>query len=352
MRFVFYVPATRVPRGGISVILEVIDVLNANGFDAIALYDRPDFEYSRHTVKAPRLWSSAVRKPADGSWVRKMAKAARDLGLKQNQRPAGNTAPCQEWHAQPRDVVIVPEYVSHWMPKTLPEGPPLALFNQNPYALARVFAAPGFQSDRFTWSLASSEACAAGSRMCLQAEPILLPLYISSDLYAFEPDKAFQVAYMPRKRARDVGPLIKALQATPGFEDVPFIPIDGVSTEEAARLLRRSLFFLSLSEREGFGLPAAEAMATGALTIGYTGIGGDEFFTHETGYPVPEDNLAALYETAVAVITGYKSDSAPFEILRKRASEIILQAYPRDKFEAAVIDVFGQMRRQVTAEGP
>lgn len=348
MRFVFYVPATRVPRGGISVILEMIEVLNAHDLEAIALYDRPDFEYSRHIVKPPRLWSPVIRKPLSGSALRNIARRARDQLLKQNLRPEANAAPCAQWQHATGDIMVVPEYVAHWLPQTLPNALPMIIFNQNPYALARVFADPNFMADRFSWSLASSQACAAGSRMCMGAEPITMPLYISSDLYAYQHDKIVQVAYMPRKRGRDVVPLIKALKKTPGLENVPFVPIDGLSTQDAAQILRKSLFFMSLSEREGFGLPAAEAMATGALTIGYTGIGGDEFFTSDTGFPVPEDNLASLYETAVSVITGYISDPAPFDVLRKTASNTILETYPRDQFEARIVDIFSEIRRQNT----
>ncbi|OIH83329.1 hypothetical protein BLJ79_14605 [Arthrobacter sp. UCD-GKA] len=43
-------------------------------------------------------------------------------------------------------------------------------------------------------------------------------------------------------------------------------------------ILRRSSIFMSLSDRDGFGLPPAEAMATGCFVVGYAGGGGNEFF--------------------------------------------------------------------------
>lgn len=349
MRFVFYVPASPVARGGISVIMEVIDVLNSNGFEAIALYDRPDFEYDCHVVKAPRVWSASVRKRNMLWGIKPILRMLRDRILSKNRPPASNAALCSEWQIKSSDCVVVPDFSADWLPDLLPRETPLILFNQNPYALINAFSKPGFKGERFTWSLASSEACAAGSRMLLGSEPDLMSLYISQELYGYQQDKKLQVAYMPRKRGRDALPLVKALQATHGIQDIPFIPIDGLATDDAAHLLRESLFFLSLSEREGFGLPAAEAMATGALVIGYTGVGGDEFFTPKTGFPVPEDNLMLLYETAVSVITRYKTSPDSLDELRLRASEAIFQNYPRHRFDQEIIRVFTAFQSGQTA---
>lgn len=344
MRFLFYVPVSYAARGGISIIMEIIDVLNANKIEALALYDRPDFEYRCHNIRAPRVWSSSVRAPKGASGVRQISRTLRDYALNRNPHPAGNAATCTEWKVRSDDIIIVPEYVAHWLPNQLPKGLRLILFNQNPYALIRSFSHPEFDSDRFSGSLAISDACCAGTRMVLRKEPVKVPLYISRDLYAYEPDKKFQVAYMPRKRESDSNALIKAFRATPSLKNVLFIPIDGVSTDEAARLLKDSLFFLSLSEREGFGLPAAEAMATGALVTGYTGIGGNEFFNDTTGFPVPEDDLVAFYEAGVSVITRYQENPIALDALRSQASEIIFRKYPYARFEQDNIKAFTDFR--------
>ena len=50
------------------------------------------------------------------------------------------------------------------------------------------------------------------------------------------------------------------------FEIVPFI---NISQNEVIRILKDSLIFLSFGYPEGFGLPAAEAMACGCVTIGF-----------------------------------------------------------------------------------
>ncbi|SEW44356.1 Glycosyl transferases group 1 [Cognatiyoonia koreensis] len=347
MRFLFFIPDTPIARGGISVTLDVIEVLNTNGIPALAIYDRPDFEYNIHTKRAPRVWSQSMRQPRDLSGLKNKARLIRDIALGRNKRPRKNAEPCAAWERQKDDVLVVPEWVSEWMPHNLPSDLPLVLFNQNPFSLLYAFAKPGFEKDRYLTSLSVSDACSAGSRMVLGKEPVTFPLYISDELYSFQPQKKFQIAYMPRKRGGEATALVKTLQAAPELEGISFVPIGGVTTKEAARLIRESLFFLSFSDREGFGLPPAEAMATGSVVIGYAGVGGDEFFDASTGILVPENNVTLFYEEAVRVIAGYRSNPEGLDGLRRKASEIIAKRYNRANFEAGVLDAFSQIESLV-----
>lgn len=343
MRFLFFIPDTPVARGGISVTFDAIDVLNANGVPALAIYDRPDFEYDVHTTRAPRVWSKSMVRPVDTSGLKNKARLVRDISLGRNKRPPKNTTPCEEWAPQDGDVLVVPEWVSEWMPYTAPAGLPLVMFNQNPFSTLFASTKPGFDKSNYVTSITISDACSAASRMVLDGDPVTFRLFISDDLYAFEEKKAFQIAYMPRKRGAEATALVNALKAAPELDGVPFVPIDGLTTREAARLIRESLFFLSLSDREGFGLPPAEAMATGSVVIGYTGIGGDEFFDETTGFPVPENNLTHFFEETRRVVSEYRSAPEPFDTLRRNASRIITTRYNKANFDAGVLSAFAKI---------
>ncbi|MEM6638192.1 MAG: glycosyltransferase [Pseudomonadota bacterium] len=350
MRFLFWIPNSPVARGGISVVIDVISVLNTHGIAAFALHDRPDFEYDRHAIRAPRLWSPVTRPPRETFTVRSTLRRLRDDLLGQNQAPPGNADNCPEWKFEPGDIVVVPEYVSDWMPAGLPRHVPLVLFNQGPFLLFRAFGSSGFDADRFADCVSTSEACAAADRMVLGKKSKRIPLFLSEDVYSYQETKSFQVAYMPRKRGQDARILVEALEAHADLAGVPFVAIDGVSTSEAARILRESLFFLSFSEREGFGLPAAEAMATGALVIGYSGIGGDEFFDATTGFKVPEDNLMKFYDEAVSVISGYRENKPELDEKRRHASKAILGKYNRERFETEVVRVFSEIANNTSGK--
>lgn len=339
MRFLFFVPDVAVVRGGISVILDTINVLNENNIEAVALYSRPDFEYQSYIKTAPRIWSPVVREPD----LRTKKKTLLDYALGRKVRPEGNAKPCPKWDARPGDVLIVPEYVSAWMPDRVPQYVRKVLFNQNPFALLNSSTKDGFDKRNFHTSLSISDACSAANRMVMGDEGHFFPLCISKELFGYVEDKSFQVAYMPRKREDDSLALIKCLRASPEMKDISFVPIDGLSNTDAAKKIGESLFFLSFSEREGFGLPAAEAMATGSIVIGYSGVGGDEYFNEDNGYKVPEDNLMRFYEDAIRIVGGYQENRKSFDTMRRKASQNILEKYSEDEFKRGVLQSFSKI---------
>ena len=345
MRFLFYVPDSREARGGISVIFDIIDVLNTQGIDAVALYDRPDFEYDRHSIRAPRVWSPRVQPPKEKNNIKSALKRTKEYLVGGNRRPAANAQRCSEWLEKNGDIIIVPEYVSDWLPNRISGNTPLVILNQNPFAFFRASRRLGFEKSRFVDSISVSEACSESEKIILGDYFKRVSIFIPEEIYGYQEDKKFQVAYMPRKRGEDSSFLVGALKTSGLLRQVQFIPIDGVSGVEAARTIKDSLFFLSFSEREGFGLPAAEAMATGALVIGYSGVGGDEFFDDETGFLVPEDNLIKFYHEAISVICSYGRNKDSYDEKRKAASRKILQKYNRKSFELEVTRAFSEIAR-------
>ncbi len=343
MRFLFYVPVSSEARGGISVIFDMIEVLNAQGIDAVALYDRPDFEYDRHTIRAPRVWSPKVQDTTDKKDVKSILKAGEMYLTGRNRRPVTNAKTCPEWMVRNGDLLVVPEYVSDWLPNRLPANIPLVLLNQNPFAFFRASQRVGFNKSRFSDSISVSEACAKSTRIVLGRETERISVQVSEELFSYQDNKKLQFAYMPRKRGNESLFLVNSLKESDIFTGFSFTPIDGVSGVEAAKIIRESLFFLSFSEKEGFGLPAAEAIATGAIVIGYSGVGGDEFFDDDTGFLVPEDNLMAFYDKVISVVCSYDRNKEIFDEKRRSASRKILETYSKRNFKIGVIEVFSRL---------
>ena len=84
-------------------------------------------------------------------------------------------------------------------------------------------------------------------------------------------------------------------------------PVEALSQRETADALRESTIFLHFTYQEGFGLPAAEAMACGNLVVGFHGFGGRSFVRRLVD-PFPPGDVVAFAKVLE-------------EILRREAAE-------------------------------
>ena len=101
---------------------------------------------------------------------------------------------------------------------------------------------------------------------------------------------------MPRKNPKDSAVVSALLRQQPWFQlsGWSLQAINGLPQEEVAKILQKSLVFLSFGYPEGFGLPLAEAAACGCYLIGYSGLGGSEIFqlasNHHSGCEIAYGN--------------------------------------------------------------
>ncbi|MGB4100549.1 MAG: glycosyltransferase [Alphaproteobacteria bacterium] len=106
--------------------------------------------------------------------------------------------------------------------------------------------------------------------------------------------KTRTIALVPRKRpveAMFIQDMFMAL--VPVWRDVEWLSLDQVAENEMAAALGRAAVFLALSRLDGFGLTPIEAMASGCVVAGFTGIGGREYATPQNGFWAEEDDFAA-----------------------------------------------------------
>lgn len=118
--------------------------------------------------------------------------------------------------------------------------------------------------------------CLDSSRVSRLVNPL------ETEIFCLGQKKIRQVAYMPRKNYQDTRIVTELLSRQPWWEGWKLVPIHNMSQSEVSSVLKKSIAFLSFGHPEGFGLPAAEALACGCYLIGYSGIGGRELF--DLGY--------------------------------------------------------------------
>jgi len=132
---------------------------------------------------------------------------------------------------------------------------------------------------------------------------------------------------MPRKLSEDVLQVINILRLKKLDEQWQFISIDNNSEQEVANIMKESALFLSFNHREGFGLPPAEAMATGCYVIGYCGQGGKEYMNPTFSSPIADGDITAFVKEICHIVELYEKSSD--EILKKGklASDFIHNTY-------------------------
>ncbi|MBL8773443.1 MAG: glycosyltransferase [Phenylobacterium sp.] len=118
----------------------------------------------------------------------------------------------------------------------------------------------------------------------------------------------------------------------PDLGEVPWIEIRDMSRAQVAQAMAGSELFLALGEREGLGLPPLEALATGALVVGFTGGGGREYATPENGDWFDEGAYIEIAETLARRVDELRAGET-FEA-RRAAGRAAAAGFSREAFEA------------------
>lgn len=262
------------PSGGIRTIYRHVDMLNAAGVPAAVLHERRGFRcgWFPHQTRITDMGSTA-------------------LG--------------------PDDLLVVPETDAALLPG-LPDGIRHAVFNQNCHLTWERDA--GRVTDHYLRGsglvgiMVVSEHSAELLRYAFDRPVHRVSQCLDPELF-YPPERPNRrvLSYMPRRGQADADAVLQILRARGALAGWTLDPVDGVPEHEVARRLRRSTVFLSVTYQEGFGLPAAEAMACGNYVVGFHGFSGREFFDPEFSCPVPTGDVLAL---ARAVEEGLRRESA------------------------------------------
>lgn len=277
-------PDLPTPSGGIKVIYRYVEHLCALGYDARVWHGTPGFAYE--------------------SW--------------------GSTAPVDtgiELDFAAGDVLVMPETGgSKW--SFLPDGNPVVMLCQG---MDFVFANSDFLTDEpgdypgwpdATAAIAISDAIHTFlTRACAPGFPLhSVPVQIEDWFKPLEKER--RLALMPRRRREDLLGAVQLVRRSGRLGDWEIVLIDGMTQQQVADELGRAAIFLFGAEREGVGLPGAEAMASGCYVVGFTGDGAKEYMLPDHSSVVADSDVVAMCDRTLEAMDWF--ENAP-EVIRQRA---------------------------------
>ena len=277
----FMAPDLPSPSGGIKVMYRYVEHLCALGYDARVWHGTPGFAYES--------WGST---------------ALVDTGA--------------ELDFDAGDVLVMPETGgSKW--SFLSQGQPVVMLCQG---MDFVFANSDFLVDepgaypgwpQATAALAVSDAIHTFlDRACAPAFPIHnVPVQIED---WFQPRaKEKRIALMPRRRREDLLGAVQLVRRSGRLADWEIVLIDGMTQQEVADELGRAAIFLFGAEREGVGLPGAEAMASGCYVVGFTGDGAKEYMLREHASVIADSDVVDMCDRALEAMDWFENDRGFFD---------------------------------------
>lgn len=305
----YLAPAERAPSGGIKVIYRHVDELNALGIRAAVVHDQDGFRCTWFENS-----TSVV--------------SARSLRIKRN------------------DVLVIPEFYGAGL-GGLPLGARVVSFNQGPH---RTFDRIGLDTARpgapyselmgLEGILTVSNDGADLLRTVYPDVPVATARNVI-DEQIFHPAEDIApriISYVPSRRDEELHQILHLLNARPEISSGIWrlVALKGLSESRMAAALRESAIFLSLSDRDGFGLPPAEAMACGAYVVGYSGGGGREYF--DPAYCSPAHSTT---EVLFALVEAMRLPGESLRELGLKASTQILGHYSADGLRADLKSFYG-----------
>jgi glycosyltransferase involved in cell wall biosynthesis len=160
----------------------------------------------------------------------------------------------------------------------------------------------------------------------------------------FFPDPAVQtrrIAVMPHKRPQEFAQVRSILRRRGVLEHWELVELRGLPETAVARELRTAPLFLSFARAEGFGLPAAEAIASGCFVIGYHGRAGREYLRPEHAVVVEDGDVVGFAAAIEEFTCRYETSRDALAHRMCDAATWIRETYSQEHQTADLVDVFG-----------
>lgn len=240
----FLCPDYHAPSGGTRSIYHHVTILNEAGLAAKVVHTQPGFKLIWHGIDAPTISLGEVNKGFDD------------------------------------DVWVFPEgYLNSIDVISMLKGK--KIFNLlNWYALPNLI-----ENHKSLMKVGNFEAITTCKYIkeyfewTYHAPCVILPRTIKREQYysTVKSEQKINISYMSRKN--DYGKMVeKTIKSHRIINDkIEWYPMDNIDEEEYSSILRKSHIYMATGISEGLNVSVLEAMASGALVVGYHGMGGRDY---------------------------------------------------------------------------
>ena len=339
MTIYYLCPEHKHPVGGVRVIYQHVDILNRNGIPAYVVHKTKGFRVNWfENTTALVYWRDTFLDRLVARFKRRMdPDKVIELPIRGGTRSVIDAS----------DILVIPEMYGPDLAAAYGRGIKKVILNQNSYL---TFVGYSVNKERLITPYHHPDVLATlvnseDGECYLQHSFPELPLYrfrlsIDTKRFAFQGKKKKQICFSRIKNEQDAMQVINILKfrgVLDAFEIIPFI---NIPQSEVARIYQDSVLFLSFGYPEGFGLPAAEAMACGCVVIGFHGGGGREFFKPEFSYPIEQGDIIGFAKTIEEVIQSFDLDPAPIFEKGRLAADFIHEYYSFELEEQEVVSAW------------
>ncbi|MGN6246086.1 MAG: glycosyltransferase family 4 protein [Motilibacteraceae bacterium] len=304
----FLTPDHDRPAGGVQVMYRHVDALNAAGVPAAVLHQRPGFRCT---------------------WF------------------PNDTVVTDARHAQvcPEDLLVVPEIDADLLPSLPPTLPHVVLDQSGHLTWARRTEA----LDRHYRSAPALRGVVTVSEHCVDLLSYAFPrlpvarVHDGVDTTRFHPPErpaGRRIAYLPRRGRDDAVQVLAMLRVRGALHGWEVVALDGLPQARLADELRRTTVFLTFPYQEGFGLPAAEAMACGCYVVGFHGYGGREYLLPGFSSPIETGDTLTMARTVEAVLRREREEPGWCARRGRLAAEHVRTTYSMDRERREVQEIY------------
>lgn len=323
----FACPNNKFATGGVKHIYHQVAMLNSLGYDAYILHKKKQANATEKwlDMEVPIVYSPHLFKTIKYNYRKQSPNWFKRTYLSWLKRSS---------HTIEEDaILVIPELYGPHIHLVEP-GLSKVIFNQNCFYTFDHFSTD-YIADVHPYNAPDTLATIVASEVAKEYLNYTFPnlpifkirLGIDHHIFGYNQQKKKQICFMPRKLSEDVLQVINILRLHKLDQHWQFVSIDNKSEQEVANIMKESAIFLSFNHREGFGLPPAEAMATGCYVIGYCGQGGKEYMNPTFSSPIADGDITAFAKEVCRIAALY--EESPSEVLKKGklASDFIRETY-------------------------